>query len=328
MPHEVPNVSRVALAIGSSEAYAMGAAVTIHTALANLAADSTVRLIVMDGGMSRDSRARLTDVVRSVRPDTVIDWHVCEIADFEGLPMSAWGAPAAYLRFLLPKVAGDIDGLVLYLDSDLLVRGNLAELVGSVTQAPAPIHAVRDYAHRTAASVFGEPACLTLGIDPQVPYFNAGLMVIDLPSWRSTDVVARAVSALRDHPELTRFGDQDGLNIAVSSWQPLDDRWNVMVGIIDRYVDQTVRNPSERRAAGRALLRDAAVLHFVGPKKPWVPGHRGVGGREYRRALLQSGWFRTWTEKAAWRMAYAVRSAQLEGRRALRIGGNVIRKAG
>lgn len=148
---------------------------------------------------------------------------------------------------------------VLYLDCDLLVIGNLTELwetdldgylLGAVQEATTGVLGTpKTYEHPQ------DPH-----LDPEKPYFNAGVLLIDLPQWRREAVTARAADyAVQRKPPLN---DQDALNaVLAGQWLEIDRQWNVTTFWF---------RSRSRQQRYRALLRRARVVHYVGHRKPWL----------------------------------------------------------
>lgn len=299
------------IAVGSDDRYAIGLAVTLHSTLSRLDRDQAVRVIVIDGGIVPSSRRRLERVIDTTRPATSVEWHKPEPDRFLGLKVLKWGGSTAiYLRLLIPEIVDDSTTRVIYLDSDLLVKDDLQGLLLENQEGRIlSVGAVRDYHHRFCRTVFGEEGCLKIGIDPDSPYFNSGVLVINVVHWREHRVAEKAVDFIHNHSDVVGHGDQDALNaVLMNKWGPIDDSWNVMISSLGRYLEDRFDNPVERRVQFRDVLKHGRILHFSGPRKPWLPGYIGPAGREYRQALYSSGWFDSSAERARWTALYWVRS--------------------
>jgi lipopolysaccharide biosynthesis glycosyltransferase len=122
-------------------------------------------------------------------------------------------------------------------------------------------------------------------------YFNAGVLLIDLPLWRAERVSERALEYLARNPS-SPICDQDALNVACDGrWTPLDPRWNFQ----DHY-DKVFADMEAEQLPG--------IVHFVTTLKPWKPDvcslnagfYDGFRSRtRFRRGrgeILQCGWFR------------------------------------
>jgi lipopolysaccharide biosynthesis glycosyltransferase len=148
---------------------------------------------------------------------------------------------------------------VLFLDPDLLVLDDVAG-VWNADLGEAALAAVTDQAIPRCASPRGVKECRRLGIPEDAPYFNAGVMLIDLARWRALDILSRALVYMRQYRGRMDFFHQEALNaILWHRWRPLDERWNLIASLAGR--------PYGPRGATVPL--DAGIVHFAGAFKPW-----------------------------------------------------------
>jgi lipopolysaccharide biosynthesis glycosyltransferase len=188
-----------------------------------------------------------------------------------GLPYDSHGSPAVYYRLLVAEMLPEYSS-ALYVDSDTIFLRDPAELL-ALTFEPFPIAAVQDLCVPT----LGSPECLPgyelPGAERDIPYFNSGLLVIDLRQWRDLDIGGSAVRFAIESRQHIRFWDQDALNVVVrGNWYPLDRRWNVFplheIWSIAPFAYHGEEHVSRTRL--RELSRDAFLLHYVTRHKPWT----------------------------------------------------------
>lgn len=110
---------------------------------------------------------------------------------------------AASYRLLLPEILFDYDK-VLYMDCDIIVQNNMAELYRSVELGTNYLAAVYE-----AILDFQEDHVKSLGCYPG-SYFNSGVLVMNLAQMRNDEMVSVFLKASKE-PSL-RFPDQDVLN--------------------------------------------------------------------------------------------------------------------
>lgn len=293
----------VSIVAGCDENYALGLAIALSSALRRLSQSYTAHVTVIDGGITPATRTRVERVVQKSRRNVQLQWHDGDVAQFEGLRTSNWGSHANYLRLLIPELVPEGTGLVLYLDSDILVTGDISELweIGSGNRSGFHVAAVADYHHRNLSSVFGREGCEIIGVDPEAPYFNSGVLLIDVDRWREDHIPQQAIDFTRTHADLMRYSDQDALNIVLTSkWEPLDPTWNVMLPSAQRYLWNVAHDRSDLRQRYRGLLRQGKLFHFTGPKKPWTADYVGAKSLAYKRHLIASQWFATNREALQW----------------------------
>jgi lipopolysaccharide biosynthesis glycosyltransferase len=169
-----------------------------------------------------------------------------------------------YIRLLMPAAVSRRVARLLYLDVDVLCMSSLTEL-WETNLGGVPLGAVQDLASPTIASKEGVPGVPEF-IKADDPYFNSGVLLIDVQEWLRSRITERAfeyISLLRDG---LRYPDQDALNVAAHKrWVRLDRKWNYMINYdpdIQRDVEYT------------------GVVHFAGRRKPWHD--------DYPHALLRS----------------------------------------
>ncbi|MEO7368131.1 MAG: glycosyltransferase family 8 protein [Gemmatimonadaceae bacterium] len=174
------------------------------------------------------------------------------------LPRQSHFSPEASFPLLLPDVLpGDVDR-VLFLDPDLLVLDDVGK-IWDTDLGDDTIAAVRDLAIPRCSSPRGVKDRQTMGIPDDAPYFNAGMMLIDLARWRTEKVSTRALDYLEQHRGRTDYSHQEALNAVLwNKWKQLDQRWNLIASLAGRRYSQS---PQSAVAPG--------IVHFAGRFKPW-----------------------------------------------------------
>ena len=180
---------------------------------------------------------------------------------------------ATYLRLFLPGLMASRVDRLLYLDSDVMVNGDLGPL-WNLPLGDAPLAAVRDGLARSMGYEGGIP-----GAGPHVrdgaAYFNAGVMLINVPVWQRMSVTERCLAYLAEHRDHVRFADQDALNlVCYGRWLRLSAIWNDMVRWWLRPDDC------------EAVCRSVRITHFLGPVKPWHREFRFAEYAERYRSLM------------------------------------------
>jgi len=168
---------------------------------------------------------------------------------------------------------------IVAVDSDMLIvreglqRLETFDLKGEALAAAYDMIFLMDFKRDALARRF-ERARRALGLQPDTPYFNAGLMAIDRARWRAEALTERVTRALREQPDRFAFMEQDALNATLKGrFAPLSPRYNFMGDFFLLDLE-------------RAL--EPIVLHFVNAPKPWEYGaFRG----EARFALAYRDWF-------------------------------------
>ncbi|MBB5872626.1 UDP-D-galactose:(glucosyl)LPS alpha-1,3-D-galactosyltransferase [Allocatelliglobosispora scoriae] len=202
--------------------------------------------------------------------------------EFRSLPSSkhqelTYITPGMYLRLLLPELIGDGAQRLLYLDADIQVWSDLSPLWEVPMDDEVPLAAVRDAFSGTFESYGGMPG-VDERHDPQAPYFNSGVLLINLPVWRRQRITEQCLAYLAEHDGNLRFPDQDALNLAAyGRWVRLPHYWNHM---------HSHRMEPALNEQDPAAVWDMRIMHFAGKRKPWTEDFLpGVRQERYRTLL-------------------------------------------
>ena len=178
----------------------------------------------------------------------------------------------AFYRLLVGKVIPHDVKKLIYLDSDIIVNLDIAELYAEPVGANG-IAAVMEH-----ALTHGKPAPQPLVESGEVPrdkYFNSGVMVMDMDKFRSHEsIVDDGLLMLKNHPDSFCY-DQDVLNYFFhEGYRELDIRY-------DRFV-------SIERHHGFPV--SAGIYHFAGHALDFFLKNDSYN-RLFINAFVQTPWF-------------------------------------
>jgi lipopolysaccharide biosynthesis glycosyltransferase len=306
--------------------------VTIRSAIERLDPCRRMNLFVLDGGLTEDSRARLSKACDDLRVS--IEWLHPDVEAIRDLPVSDHISVAAYLRLLMPALLPQDVTRLIYLDADMLVRRDLAELWAE-SQGTHAVLAVQDMAapyldaatslpgfgrcHRHLAAMTPIPNFRELGLPRDAEYFNSGLLVVDLAQWRRERYAEQVLDCLREHREHVLWWDQYALNVVLAGkWRALDRRWNQGANIY--HYPNWQESPWDRQTFTE-LRESPWIVHFCSPSKPWHYFCRHPFAGEFRRCVSRTGW-KDWRPERPddflrlwWRCHYGPLRRQLKLRR-------------
>ncbi len=197
----------------------------------------------------------------------------------------------AYYRLNMGEYMQDVER-VIWFDSDMLCLGDIQPLWTEDLEG-LPIGAVNDPAsiEVTAEGIEYEK----IGLQKTDPYFNSGLLLVDLNQWRSLGTKERVLRHMSEDPNFGRFRDQSRLNyFFAKQWKELPEKYNVQARVVGL---QSPLPPSDPDAFHEALV-DPVIVHFNGPCKPWQIKMLSPYKKAYRREWMRSPW-RDWSEKSS-----------------------------
>ena len=292
--------STVRIACAADDNYAMPLAVTLVSAAKNLQPGFDLEVFLLSGNISDKNRekllASLADYPLTVR------WIEEDFSLLDELHTSHHISHVAYYRLLLSRMLPrDLDR-VLYLDSDLLVLGSLTE-IWDLSFAESACYAVQDIAcpivdaravtrSRPArpylAALRPIPNYRQLGISAEAPYFNSGVMLIDLAAWRSEQLCQRFIDCLRENKKHVWCWDQYALNVVLAgAWSPLPLQWNQGTHVYDYPAESHSLFDDEEFTA----MRDnPKIVHFTTEWKPWHFGNNHPYRHAFFEMLDQTAW--------------------------------------
>jgi lipopolysaccharide biosynthesis glycosyltransferase len=255
----VVGLGDVCIVFAADENYAMPLATAIRSLVEANREVAQTAIYVLSNGVSERTRQKITDSLEGF--DTRLHWLPIDLSTYSGFATPDYASKMTFARLKIPELIPAHIKRALYIDSDVLILGEITELLLADLQG-APLGAVLDAIDWNRA-----PGSIRIRDVPAVEsYFNAGVLLIDLAHWTQSGVSERAYRFLEQNPA-TPFADQDALNVACDgSWTMLDDRWNFQRSR-DHLIGET----------------DAAIVHFVTWDKPWNPNTRNRNAALYDR---------------------------------------------
>lgn len=187
-----------------------------------------------------------------------------------------------YSKLSIAEMVPFLDGKLIYLDSDIIVKDDIQELWNvDITNYVLAAACEKEF-NRYDEMNFPKDAA----------HFNSGVMVINLKKWRSTRIFEKAydflIKNLNNKSYTTGFYDQPALNAALykQPWLPLSPRWNQWTGLFDLVKPDLYYEIREYEEA----LNNPAIIHYTGRNKPWDFLCDRPQSEEYNNYLKKSLW--------------------------------------
>jgi lipopolysaccharide biosynthesis glycosyltransferase len=238
----------VTVVFSSNDSHALLLGVALCSLFENKKGDYPVRVFVLDGGISEKNKKRLS--ILEDRYSFRITYMVPDSRLFAEIANSR--PIAAYYRIAIGYLLPPDCHKAIYLDCDVIVRGDIAELFG-ISLEGKTVGAVPDQPQSERRAHL-EKMCEDLSlvtVPHNAVYFNSGVLMIDVDRWRTRDVERKLFAFIREHPDKLCFDDQDPLNVIF-----IDDR-------------KTLPAKFNFVPVGPAIKDDPVVIHFAGGIKPW-----------------------------------------------------------
>lgn len=232
-----------------------GALTGLHIALASLlnhlSSKIELQIFVLHEGLAGKELELVAQTIRisnknvSLQPIEITSRRFVHLDSFVGGQMT-------YARLFLPEFLSV--GRVIYLDADLIVEVDIAELwqqklhdkcIGAVSWQ------IRKTAHDSQLFIH-------LGEDIEKPYFNAGVLLMNLDGMRTSNVTSQLIEAAKKLKGKLISHDQSLINLYLfDTIHALPRRFNTVI--------------TPRRKEISPSIAKNRILHLVARPKPWDP---------------------------------------------------------
>ena len=262
----------VVIVFACSENFVPYLSVAIQSIVDNANKDRRYDIIVLTRDLSPTSMVTLTRQTKGANVGIGFLDVDAALGDIK-LPHHGHFRPETYYRLLAPQLLPNVDKAI-YLDSDLIVDSDIAELYDYDIQG-FKLGATRDA--DTLGQIDGYDATVgpylrdELGMDDPHDYFQAGVLLMNLAELRRT-ITAQEFLAISTE-RMWRWLDQDVLNKVVNGkYVRIPMKWNYLMDWQHLRRTHIVSNaaPDVREEYDEAR-RDAKIVHFAGPdNRPWL----------------------------------------------------------
>jgi lipopolysaccharide biosynthesis glycosyltransferase len=165
---------------------------------------------------------------------------------------------ATYYRILLPEILDQSLDKVIYLDSDMVIVGNIEPLweidIDNKALAAVSEPSFNDYER--------------LSLPVKHGYFNAGVLVINIKYWRAKQATVQLKRYIIANAQKLNFWDQDALNACFNEeWITLKPKYNQQ-GSFFCIPRKKLLNTYTKSDLNEALV-NPVIIHYTGSVKPW-----------------------------------------------------------
>lgn len=291
------NSNQANIVLGADDAYAMPLAVTICSILKNLTSQAILHFFILDGGITEKNKRRLQRVFEKNGGNHLITFIQPDLSPIRDLPSNG-KPPAIYLPLLIPGLLPKNCKTAIFLDCDLILETDISKMEYDAGEE-AILWAVRDVLIQTLSDPKGVSNYKNYGGTADSPYFNSGVMLINLELWRENDVTKRSIQYILDNGDTMYHCDQEALNaVLINEWRELNPRWNQQGCIYWPEVLPVSEFTKDIMKDYNRLINEPFIIHYLSPSKPWNYKCMHPEARKFLFYLMESGWF----SKAGWKI--------------------------
>lgn len=275
LPNEVSAVAAggrpiVPVVLAADNNYVPMLATTAYSMLKNASPGYHYHVVVLTTDITADNQRLIRNLLEPVAPCTLDFLDVRRIVGQYDLTTSNQHiSTETYYRFLIQDVLPYYDK-VLYLDSDLIIEGDVSELFAVDLQDNC-LGAVIDVDYLGNLNIDSKRMEYTkdvLGMKDPYAYFQAGVLVMNTHELRKVASVADWLE-IAQNPEFI-YNDQDILNkYCEGRVLYVDPAWNVMIDGCNRIQVACSHAPADVFDAYREARKHEKIIHYAGADKPW-----------------------------------------------------------
>lgn len=254
----------------ANNAYIQHVVAVLQSILAHTS--SVVNFHVVCNDIQEPSKRNLTKMLSKTLHS--ISFYVVDATVFSGFKRNIkYILLDTYFRFLLASLNPTLKKAI-YLDADVILNGDLQAL-WDIELGDNYVGAVKDQ-YIENINYKG-----TIGLSQDEPYFNAGVLVLNLEAIRRDGLEQKFFANTKLLTDKMSYQDQDVLNYSFRGRVKIvPNKFN--------YMTSDVRNNDE------ASYKQAVIFHFTGPKKPWTKynAENNPAFALYYKALCQTPYWK------------------------------------
>lgn len=226
-----------------------------------------ITVYIMDCGILEENRKRLTELAQKWGREVVFV-SMSGALETLGLRMGAHKiSVASYARLFLTTVIPEDCDRIIYIDCDTIVMDSLRGM-WETEMGDAYIAGVQDTVDKYFQQI--------IGLSPEIPYMNAGILLINLKAWREKDLPAKFREVIARFEGNVPHHDQGCINCACQENRvKLDVRYNFTSNMYS-FSSHTIRKIYfldsfySQEEIDRAIAKPA-IVHFTSGLvgRPW-----------------------------------------------------------
>lgn len=266
----------------SNENYVRHLAVSLCSLCDSNMDEEELKIFVISTGIGERSKEKLRRIAKSFGRELFVSELLHLSSRFGGKIDTGDFDISTMGRLFLGECIPEAVEKILYLDCDTVVLKPLKKLwnqalkgeILAAVQEPTIYPEVKAYLH----------------FDQHTPYFNAGVLLIDLKAWREEKTGQRTVDFYKSIAEQSLFNDQDALNGSLCGRiRTLSPGWNFFTNYrYYRYETLCKMQPSYQKISKKSFRHaksHPAIVHYAGAERPWKAGAFNYYGKAYETYL-------------------------------------------
>ena len=203
------------------------------------------------------------------------------------------------LRLLMGEILPKDVIRIIYMDGDTIVRGDLRSLWNTDLKG--------NVLGMSIEPTIDKNRIASLDIEGY-PYYNSGVLLVDLKKWRDTNATQRIFNYYREHEGNLFAADQDAINGTlkdeIMTISPKYNFYNIFTQYSYRFLKKQMKplNYISKDVFDDAL-KNPVIIHYLGEERPWRKGNTHKYRKDYQKYLALTDWKDTPLEEG-WRLYF------------------------
>lgn len=253
------------LVLASDNNYAQHLGVTMASILENNHAKANIVFHILENNLNQENKEKLK-IIKNKYNCQLFFYNIQE-QEIENFPDMGYVSKTAYLRLFIPQILPEDINRVLYLDCDLIVLNDLKHLYQLELQGKS-LAAIKDVKSEDIIRIFFYPKIKK--------YFNSGVMLIDVQTWREKNITKKAIDFITTYQKQITSSDQDVLNcLFADDWLEIDKIYNLDL---------------KHEKINKLPPKDTVIFHYSDKIKPWSYLYTGKNKKYYFKYLALTPW--------------------------------------
>lgn len=223
--------------------------------------------------VSEDNRKRLHTYIKK-QGSRLIPIYVKDDV-FQNAPVFRYFTKEMYYRLLCSRLLPETEDRVLYLDPDILIRGELKPFY-EMDFCDRQLIGMEDYAINHLLTEKKE----AIGFQKDECYINSGVLLFNLNKMREAFVLEDFIAVLEEYKDVVSYPDQDLINLYFKEDRLVGERiynYNTGYGSIIGMLAWALGLKREKK--------EPVIIHYMGSSKPWQVDYYGKYFFEYYQYL-------------------------------------------
>lgn len=263
----------------SDNKYMIHTGVVIASVLSNSNPRDKYHFYILASGITKRNKNKLLKL-KKIRDFEIlypeINYERLEI--FNKVKRSAWVPIDTFNRLLMPDLLPEVDKAI-FLDSDIVVMHDIAALY-AMNIDDCYIAGVEDLNYAGLTKM--------LGYDSIYTYINSGIYLMNLKVMRENNYYEHMISVMEKDYKKYTIAEQCVINSCFHEHiKRIPHKWNMYHIFLDR--PHYNFRPYDKEAWNDGF-RNPAIVHFVGPDKPWNFRSTHPYRDQYLKYLKKTPW--------------------------------------